>query len=796
MAIRKNDLDNSLYSLCDELRGGMDPSQYKDYVLTLVFVKYISDRYAGVKYAPVTIPEGCSFEDFKQLRNNPRIGEQIDIALAKLAENNQMLAGMFKDVHFNDETKIGKGDEMVDKLTRLINIFCRSEFDFSRNKASGDDILGDVYENLMRHFAVDSGKSKGQFYTPAEASRVVAGILGISEITEREEGWSIYDAACGSGSLLIRSANEAPCQVAIYGQEENQTTAGLAKMNMVLHNLPTAEIKVGNTFSSPQFTHIEDGEEVLDKFDFAVLNPPFSLKNWKSGYKDFGRTDGYGAMPPEKNGDYAWVMHVLKSLKREGRAAIILPLGVLSRGNAEETIRKTLIDKGIVEGVIAFPSNIFFGTGIAACVMVLAKSGAEEREGVFMIDAARDFIKDGNKNRLRERDVEKIVSAYRSRREETHYSRFVKWDEIKEKNGYNLSMSRYIDSGVREDVQDVEAHLKGGIPSADIEALSIYWDSLPNMRQALFKPLRKGYEALVVEPPQVRETIHAEAAFAMYSDRVDNAFKAWAREETPVFSDIDAYTDAKHFIAEPARVLMERFSSLKLFDPYDVYEVLLKYWTDTMNDDLHLVVANGWEAGREIETFYKETENKKTKQIKKVETGWDGLLIPRKLIDARFFKAESEAVAKAEAALEAAKAELEDLAASGEAQDEYSQGSEEEVLRFAACGEDPVRLRACAEEKRKAASKALKAAQKKLETLEKAKYPTLSIDEIKELVVADKWIATVHSGIDELFRSISVALTERVDELARRYARPLGEIASETAVLEKSVAKRLAAMGY
>ena len=785
MAIRKNDLDNSLYSLCDELRGGMDPSQYKDYVLTLVFVKYISDRYVGVKYAPVTIPEGCSFEDFKQLRNKHDIGEKIDIALAALAEHNQMLAGMFKDVHFNDETKIGKGDEMVEKLTRLINIFCRSEFDFSRNKASGDDILGDVYENLMRHFAVDSGKSKGQFYTPAEASRVIAGILGISEITERgegEEGWSIYDAACGSGSLLIRSANEAPCQVAIYGQEENQTTAGLAKMNMVLHNFPTAEIKVGNTFSSPQFTHIEDGEEVLDKFDFAVLNPPFSLKNWTSGYKDFGRTEGYGAMPPEKNGDYAWVMHVLKSLKREGRAAIILPLGVLSRGLvAEETIRKTLIDRGIVEGVIAFPPNIFFGTTIPACVMVLAKSGADEREGVFMIDASRGFIKDGNKNRLRERDVEKIVSTYRNRRKEAHYARFVKWDEIKEKNGYNLSMSRYIDSGVREDVQDVEAHLKGGIPSADVEALDAYWTALPGMRQALFKPLRKGYEALVVEPPQVRETIHAEAAFAMYSDRASKAFKAWVRELRPVFEDIDKYTDAKRFIAAPASVLMERFSSLKLFDPYDVYEVLLKYWTDTMNDDLHLVIANGWEAGREIETFYKETENKKTKQIKKVETGWDGLLIPRKLVDARFFKAESEAVAKAEAALEAAKAEF----------DEFIESISED--------DDPAEIatkKYALEETKKAASKALKAAQKKLETLEKAKYPTLSIDEIKELVVADKWIATVHSGIDELFRSISVALTERVDELARRYARPLGEIASETAALEKSVAKRLAAMGY
>lgn len=781
MAVRKNDMDSSLYKLCDELRGGMDPSQYKDYVLTLVFVKYISDRYAGMKYAPVTIPEGCTFEDLKNLRNKPDIGEKIDIALARLAESNQMLAGMFKDVHFNDEAKIGTGDEMVEKLTKLINIFCRSEFDFSKNKAAGDDILGDVYENLMRHFAVDSGKSKGQFYTPAEASRVLAGVLGISAISEREDGWSIYDAACGSGSLLIRAASAAPCPVAIYGQEENQTTAGLATMNMVLHNLPTAEIKVGNTFSSPQFTHIEDGEEVLDKFDFIVLNPPFSLKNWTSGYKDFGRTEGYGAIPPEKNGDYAWVMHVLKSLASEGRAAVILPLGVLSRGNAEETIRKTLISKRIIEGVIAFPPNIFFGTGIAACVLVLAKAGAEERDGIFMIDGSRDFVKDGNKNRLRERDVEKIVSAYRNRREEPHYSRFVKWDEINEKNGCNLSMSRYIDSEVREDVQDVKAHLKGGIPSADIEALSLYWDALPNMRESLFKPLRKGYETLAVDAGDVRDAIRKVASFEMYSDRVDKAFRAWAREETPVFADIDDYTDAKRFIAEPARVLMERFSSLKLFDPYDVYEVLLKYWTDAMNDDVHLIVANGWNAGREIETFYKETQNKKTKKIKKVETGWDGMLIPRKLIDARFFKKESAAVAKAEAALEAAKAEL----------DEFKEAiTEDDDLNEVAANE--VRLEAA----KKAAAKALKNSQKKLEDLEKAKYPKLTIEEIKELVVADKWVAAVHSGIDELFRSISVALTERVDELARRYAKPLPEIEEEASSVEKSVSAILAKIGY
>jgi len=781
MAIKKNDMDASLYKLCDELRGGMDPSQYKDYVLTLVFVKYISDKFKGRKYAPVVLPEGCSFDDFKDFRNKQDIGEKIDIALAALARANPKLSGMFKDVHFNDDAKIGKGEEMVKKLSKLINIFCRPEFDFRKNKASGDDILGDVYENLMKRFAVDSGKSKGQFYTPAEPSRAIAGILGINEIEPRDEGWSVYDAACGSGSLLIRCANDAGCRVNIYGQEENQTTAGLCNMNMVIHGYATADIRTGNTFSDPQFLHNEDGEQVLDKFDFAVLNPPFSLKNWTSGYKDYGRSEGYGAMPPEKNGDYAWVMHILKSLKSEGRAAIILPLGVLSRGNAEATIRKTLIDKHLIEGVVSFPPNIFFGTGIAACVMVISKAGTESRRGIFMIDASRGFVKDGNKNRLRERDIEKIISTYRARKEEPHYSRFVEWKEIVETNDSNLSMSRYIDSGVREDVQDVEAHLRGGIPSADIAALDAYWTALPGMRQALFKPLRKGYEALAVEPTQVRETIHAEAAFAMYSDRVSKAFKAWAREQWPVFDYIDDRTDAKRFIAAPAAVLMERFSSLKLFDPFDVYEVLLKYWTDSMNDDVYLIVDSGWEVGRETEKFCKETENKKTGKIKTTEVGWDGLLIPRTLLDARYFGTEAQAVASAEAALEAAKAELDEFLESvTEEDDEAEVSAKTDEL----------------EKKKKAAAKALKDAKTKLESLELAKYPQLTIDEIKALVIDDKWFATVWRGIDELFRSISVALTERVSTLAERYGRSLPEIEAESEASEQKVSEILSAIGY
>ena len=786
MAIRKSDMDSSLYQLCDKLRGGMDPSQYKDYVLTLVFVKYVTDKFKGAKYAPIIVPEGCSFEDFKALRNTPDIGEEIDKALARLAAANPMLSGMFKDVHFNDEAKIGKGKEMVDKLTDLINIFCRPEFDFSRNKASGDDILGDVYENLMKHFAVDSGKSKGQFYTPAEASRVLAGIVGIGNIRPKEDetdGWTLCDAACGSGSLLIRAANEAGCEIAIYGQELNQTTAALCKMNMVLHGHETAEIMVGNTFSDPQFKHVEDGREVLDRFDFIVMNPPFSVKNWTDGYKDFGRSEGFGERPPEKNGDYAWVMHVLKALKPTGRAAVILPLGVLFRGNAEGAIRKAIVDRGWLEGIVAFPPNIFFGTGIPACVLVFDKAYAALRDGIFMIDASRDFVKDGQKNRLRERDIEKIVSTYRARREEAHYSRFVQWGEIKEANGYNLNLPRYIDSGAREDLQDVTAHLRGGIPAADIDGLDRYWAAFPALRGKLFRDLRPGYAALRIPAAEVRETIRRDEAFVRCRERVEAAFADWAGRFGAACGNLSPGTDAKAFVREWARDLFLRFSELEgsLLDPYDVYEVLLRYWTDTMSDDVYQIVDEGFAAAREIEVFYKETTNKKTGKVKRVETGWDGKIVPRPLLDARFFPAEAAAAREAETALEAAAAAL----------DEYADSVSEED------DEAEVAARTKALEKaKKDASRKAKAAAEALEALERGMYPKLADAEIRDLVVRDKWIAAVGNGVRELYAAVSNHLAERIGVLAARYAETLPELDAEGAELERNVAGTLEKLGY
>lgn len=547
MAIKKNELYSSLWASCDKLRGGMDASQYKDYILTLLFVKYVTDKFKGVKYADITVPEGGSFDDLVALKGNKNIGEGIDKVIAKLAEaGNNNLRGVIDNAHFNDEAKLGSGKEMVDKLSDLIAIFQRPEFDFKNNKASGDDILGDAYEYLMRNFASESGKSKGQFYTPAEVSRILAKVIGIDKIEERDEGYSVYDPACGSGSLLIRAANEAPFEVSIWGQEKEVTTAGLAKMNLVLHNKAAGEIKAGNTFSSPKFFEEGSNDEVLKRFDFAVANPPFSLKNWTDGLKDYGRFSGYGDMPPEKNGDFAWLMHILKSLKSTGKAAVVLPHGVLFRGNAEATIRQSIVDKGYIKGIIGLPANLFFGTGIPACIIIIDKSDADERQGIFMIDASHDFIKDGNKNRLRERDIYKIVATFNQQiTSDPKYARFVPNDEIKIKNNYNLNITRYIDSTVPEDLQDIDAHLNGGIPAVDVDSMEKYWTLFPNLKNKLFSVMREGYYKLNIPTDEVRNAIYNDEEFSDYTERIDDAFDTWKNQVDEGLKNIDDGVDVK-----------------------------------------------------------------------------------------------------------------------------------------------------------------------------------------------------------------------------------------------------------
>ena len=407
MAIKKSELYSSLWSSCDELRGGMDASQYKDYVLVLLFIKYVSDKYAGVPYAPITIPKGASFADMVALKGTSDIGDKINkTIIEKLAEANKL-----SDMpDFNDATKLGTGKEMVDRLTNLITIFENKALDFSKNRADGDDILGDAYEYLMRHFATESGKSKGQFYTPSEVSTIIARVIGIRE-AHATSATTAYDPTCGSGSLLLKVGDAARTKITLYGQEKDAATSGLARMNMILHNNPTALIVQGNTLTDPKF---KDGD-TLKMFDFVVANPPFSDKRWSTGLDPandkYERFKSFGT-PPGKQGDYAYLLHIVRSLKSTGKGACILPHGVLFRGGAEADIRKNLIRKGYIKGIIGLPANLFYGTGIPACIIVIDKQDAHARKGIFMIDASGGFKKDGPKNRLRDMDIHKIVDVF------------------------------------------------------------------------------------------------------------------------------------------------------------------------------------------------------------------------------------------------------------------------------------------------------------------------------------------------------------------------------------------------
>lgn len=658
MAVKKTELYSSLWASCDALRGGMDASQYKDYILTLLFMKYVTDKYKGQKYGDLIVfdkandpnpdPEkrtGCSFDDFIALKNKKNIGEGIDKIIARLAEVNEGLKGVIDIAHFNDETKIGKNKEMVDKLTKLISIFQRPELDFSKNKAEGDDIIGDAYEYLMRNFASESGKSKGQFYTPAEVSRILAKIIGIDKCSDHDA--TVCDPACGSGSLLIRALEEAPFEISGYGQEKDSSTAGLAKMNAVLHNKATIKIMAGNTFSDPQFKKAEDASE-LERFDYIVANPPFSLKNWADGLKEFGRFSGYGDRPPEKNGDYAWLMHILKTLKSTGKAAVILPHGVLFRGNAEATIRQKIIDKGWIKGIISLPPNLFYGTGIPACIIVIDKEGAKNRSGIFMIDASKGYIKEGSKNRLREQDIYRIVTTFNEKiTTDPKYARFVLNKEIKEKNEYNLNISRYIDSSDSEDIQDIYAHIHGGIPIADIDALEHFWKVFPSLKDELFDVFSEGYYKLNVEEDVIRQTIYSNEEFIAYGEKIDEAFSNWRNYADAKLKNLRTDISTKDLIVKLAQSILREFEDLSLINIYDVYQILLAYWNEELSDDVFMIISDeaGYGAARKTENIMKETKKIDANGNPKLKVvGWEGKLIPKKLIISALFSEEKRAM--------------------------------------------------------------------------------------------------------------------------------------------------------
>lgn len=805
MAIKKSELYSSLWASCDALRGGMDASQYKDYVLVMLFIKYISDKYAGVPYAPITVPEGASFKDMVALKGKSDIGDQINkkIIAPLAAANAQLSLSDFPD--FNDAVKLGDGKEKVDRLTDLVAIFENKALDFSKNRAEGDDLLGDAYEYLMRNFATESGKSKGQFYTPSEVSQVMAQILGIRE-AQTGPDTTVYDPTCGSGSLLLKVGDTAGTPVSLYGQEKDAATSGLARMNMVLHNYPTAVVSQGNTLTDPKY---RSGDEVLKTFDYVVANPPFSDKRWSTGldpdHDRFGRFEAFGA-PPAKQGDYAYLLHIVRSLKRTGKGACILPHGVLFRGNAEAEIRRNLVRKGYIKGIIGLPANLFYGTGIPACIVVIDKEHAQARRGIFMIDASRGFMKDGPKNRLRAQDIHKIVDVFNKQTEVEKYARIASFDEI-ERNEFNLNLPRYIDSQEPEDVQDIAGHLQGGIPEADVEALKKYWDVCPSLKRSLMRELRPGY--FVVEAQNsasLRATIYAHPEFAAFIAGMNSHFETWKRKSAASLRGLGVGSHPKDVISALAEDLLAHYTDKPLVDRYDIYQRLMDYWAGTMQDDCYLIAADGWKAetSRIVET---------DKKGKEKEKGWTCDLIPKPLIVARYYEKEYVETQDLASVLEGVTARLEEL--------EEEQGGEEgafselEKVNKASVAarvkelkvesgklevdSDELKvleewLRLNGEEGE--LKKKLKDAEAELDAKAYAHYPKLTEAEIKTLVVDDKWLAALDASIHGEMDRISQSLTQRVKQLAERYATPLPQMTEHVNELEEKVNRHLERMGF
>lgn len=829
MAIKKTELYSSLWASCDELRGGMDASQYKNYILTLLFVKYVSDKYAGQKLGAIVVPEGGSFADMVAQKGQKNIGEELNKIVSKLASDNDMAWLSGTDNDFQNEERLGKGQAMVDVLSNLVGIF--ENLNLGKNQADGDDLLGDAYEYLMRHFATESGKSKGQFYTPSEVSRILSKVLGINSQTSQDE--TVYDPTCGSGSLLLKVNDEAPNGLSLYGQEKENATAALAKMNVVIHSCPSAEIWQDDTISAP---HWKDKDGGLQTFDYAVANPPFSLKSWSAGIMpsedQFNRFE-YGE-PPEKNGDYAFLLHIIKSLKSTGKGAVILPHGVLFRGNAEAEIRRNIIRQGYIKSIIGLPANLFYGTGIPACIIVIDKEHSGAEKPIFMIDASKGFIKDGNKNRLRSQDIHKIIDVFNKQLLIDRYSRLVPYNEIAEKNEFNLNVPRYIDSSEPEDIHDLDAHLNGGIPTRDIDALQNYWDVFPTLRKALFcdggfsDKARKGYANALVEARNVKTTILAHEEYQAFKEKSLKLYTSWKTKHADVLNDIKIGDKPKELIFDLSEHLLTRFAKADLLSKYDIYQILMDYWAETMQDDVYMLSQDGWGAGNVVRLLVPVKVKKAGKKDKfeykeehdfefgaaKSKKRYKSDIVPPSLVIARYFADKQEALDKLQEALDTATQKLEEYieecssSSSGSGGDDLLEEAKNEKGSIAKKGltdrikasnddEEITALKKCLAllEAQSKCKSAVKAAKDALDKLVFEKIPAIPEAELKDLIVNSKWFASIEVQIIEEIERMTQQLGNRVKTLEERYSETMPDLSKDVVKYTDLVEGHLKKMG-
>ncbi|GAA8144793.1 type I restriction-modification system subunit M [Helicobacter pylori] len=601
----------------------------------------------------------------------------------------------------------------------------------------------------------------------------------------------------------------------IYGQEKDISTRALCKMNTILHNITTADIKGGSsTLSNPFFT-TENG--MLKTFDYVVANPPFSLKNWTDGLSidpkskqvindSFNRFED--GTPPEKNGDFAFLLHIIKSLKDTGKGAVILPHGVLFRGNAEGVIRKNLLTKGYIKGVIGLAPNLFYGTSIPACVIVLDKENAHARKGVFVIDASKDFKKDGNKNRLRDQDVQKMIDTFNAYKEIPYYSKMVSLEEISA-NDYNLNIPRYI-AAKQELEKDLFALINSPsyLPKNEIKAYDPYFQVFKELKNTLFKKSDKeGYYALKTECENIKDLITQSLEYQTFHASVLSAFDRL--ELSTTFNDLEPGFNPKTLIESVCSKVLKEFEKVEILDKYGVYQLFKDYYNEVLQDDWFLISFNGFKSAKELRKLNPlKDKNKKANYLEEPDfiiqkTYYKSDLIPKNLIKQRFFEKETKELEELENALNEKEALLDEFIEEHSNEEGLFDGLKinesvlKKELKNATDLEDKQILKT-ALEWLEAKNKALKMKNKAYEELElKAfhQYKNLEINEIKDLIIKDKWLNSLKNALENKIQKRINAFASALNEIISSYSNSLLELDKKVKESESKVLEHLKDLG-
>lgn len=839
--ITSEEIKRRLWDGANELRGSMDASRYKDYMLGLMFYKFLSDK--TLETFKVTsglgqMTESELVEEYTKAK--AEYGEQLD----KMIQN---VLGYYVSPEYLYQTwlkDINSGDFEVQKVTDSLNnfertiavsgdsndfkgLFSSSTLDLTDTALGSNlnersknikalillfadlnmvalqkgDVLGDAYEYLIGQFAMESGKKAGEFYTPRQVSEIMAQI-----VAKTSEVKSIYDPTVGSGSLLLTVKKhldeDVQKNLSYYGQEKNTATYNLTRMNLLLHGVrpEMMTIKNGDTLSQ-DWPEDPDRPNEGVQFDAVVMNPPYSAKNWnKAGLKvSDPRFEVAGVLPPDSKGDFAFLLHGLFHLGQNGTMAIVLPHGVLFRGSAEGEIRERLIEKNYIDTIIGLPNNLFTNTGIPVAVMILKKNRKID-EPVLIIDASNDFIKVGKQNVLQEKDIAKIVDTYVERREENGYSHLATREDIL-KNQYNMNIPRYIEAIDKEIPHDVDAHLLGGIPQKNIEDLKILQSTVSDVLGQSLKEIRNGYVELLKPVEEISDAILSDSRIVEKSKEIEVKTKAYIDKYWGILRNVDSGSSFTQLMDEMLVEIKTILSEFNYIDVYDGYQIVAEIWKNALTHDTEIIALSGfYTAGRtrEPNMVTKGTGDKKREE----QDGWVGSIIPNELIAKRLYSDELDEIESKKTLIQEIEAELSDLVEAAKVEDSdeanalgetfneageaFETKSVKAELKKASKGTVEYNLLKKVEKlfvDKSALSKAVKADEKALKETVQERILTLTNEEIDNLMY-EKWFG---STVDATIRLIELPLKTELSTLQmlhNRYVDTLSAIDDESRDLE------------